>query len=161
MVMRAIGELCRDVVARSFVNAMERGSFEPREFAEVLDCGAAVGGVSLLLGVECSEVNALAAVPDAGDEPAVWVNGHAPQSASSAVAVDVVLGFRRQAQVDDTVVGFHPVDVVYESIWPLAVVQKPRNAGSAICPAPEPYLHVTFVHGAGRATCQHVPGRPQ
>lgn len=140
MVTRAIGELARDVVARSFLKAMARGSFEPRKCAVVFDGGFAISGVRLILCRVPTEDDLLAANANLGDELrvlTVFPLGHALLETAPSPLVARVLSERGGPQVCDAVVVSITVDVVDQSVWALAGGEPPRQSPGGVDPAAE------------------------
>jgi hypothetical protein len=128
--MRAIGELCRDVIAQSAMKAMLRGSFGPREFAVVFHSGGDVGFVRFNLSREVAQEDPTPADPNGGlvDSTRSAELRALEATRCLGTGVEAILLMRDGTQIDYPVVRPDAVDVINEAIGVRAVVQEPRDA---------------------------------
>lgn len=148
--MRAIGELCRDVIARLESDLATRGSFEPREFAVVFDGGSSESVARLNDLWEAPEVDSAAIYLDGRLELAAGFADPLPPLTGSAT-VAPVLALVRETEIGKPVVGLRAVDVINEQMRILAGVQKPGDAVSDIRLAFKRQQHVSEVVEAPRS----------
>lgn len=134
--MRSIGELCRDVMDRLEDEMATRGSFEPREFAVVLNDFGPVRGAGFFGRVEVAEE----VTPFVGREP----RPVSPPVAIDALAeriwatlVPYIFGVVSRSQVDQPVVCRVAVDVVHDFRHRLAVRPEPCEAVAEIVLSPK------------------------
>lgn len=128
--MRAIGELCRDVIARSELMAIMRGSFSPRIFAVVFFRGCDVGFVRFNLGLKVAEEDAMRADANGG---LVVSSIHAKLSSLEAArslrpGIEAILLMSDGAKIDNPIVRPVAIDMIDEAVRVRAVVQEPGDA---------------------------------
>ena len=157
--MRAIGELARDVVARSY-EAMQRGSCEPREFAEVTLCGFTVGGMRFLLCVEAAEVEFPSVYSDAGDKlgiiPVLAAANALEVLAAPALLVHHVLCVRSRSQIGNPVIVAVAVDVVDKKVGAVTMDEPPCEPTCRVDAMTEPDQTVSIVvHRSGSGPRPH------
>lgn len=132
MAWRAIGELCRDVIARCGDEAMQRGSFEPREFAEEPHRSIAIGSVGLGLSGVVPQVVALPIDVDASAKRPHFSTASIFEDALFQGAVALLIGSVLRAgcqpQVAYAVVMLHTICMVDLAFWLLAIDEIPSDA---------------------------------
>lgn len=162
MAMRAIGELARDVVARSLRMAMERGSFEPREIAVVLQGGGAVCGVSLVLGFKRSEVDrfSMRKYPGTKRQRSVFAPEHALLQRAVSAPVCSVLSEAGFTEIDEPVVCTVAIDVVDPLSRLLAGGEVPRQAVLKVIDAAQTNSAVAPRMGAASSLSISVTAAP-